>query len=73
MRPGGHLQRREMPILFAVMLSGMAPKLDIWAVGVLTYWLLCGRTPFAADSIPCVLLNILNGRSALMLLSSYSI
>lgn len=39
--------------------SGWGPEIDMWAVGILIFWMLCGRTPFDDDNIPRILQNIL--------------
>jgi serine/threonine protein kinase len=30
--------------------EGYSMKIDVWAIGILTYALLCGYTPFDADT-----------------------
>ena len=39
--------------------TGWGPEIDMWAVGVLVFWMLCGRTPFDDDNIPHILQNIM--------------
>ena len=39
--------------------SGWGPEVDMWAVGILIFWMLCGRTPFDDDNIPQILQNTL--------------
>ena len=44
------------------LIAGWGPEPDMWAVGCVIYWLLCGYTPFRASTIPKVLWNIEKGR-----------
>ena len=46
--------------------SGWGPEVDMWAVGILVFWMLCGRTPFDDDNIPQILQNILQVSVVLM-------
>ncbi|KAL0018722.1 hypothetical protein WJX79_001236 [Trebouxia sp. C0005] len=44
--------------------TGWGPEIDMWAVGILVFWMLCGRTPFDGDNVPQILQNIMQGRWA---------
>ncbi|DBA82871.1 TPA: hypothetical protein ACH3X1_006664 [Trebouxia sp. C0004] len=44
--------------------TGWGPEIDMWAVGILVFWMLCGRTPFDDDNVPQILQNIMQGRWA---------
>ena len=61
-----HLRRYMAPELISchedLSRTGWGPEPDMWAVGCLTFWLLCGHTPFTASTIPKVLWNIERGR-----------
>ena len=39
--------------------TGWGPEIDMWAVGILVFWMLCGRTPFDDDNVPQILQNIM--------------
>ncbi|KAA6417616.1 MAG: myosin light chain kinase [Trebouxia sp. A1-2] len=39
--------------------TGWGPEIDMWAVGILVFWMLCGRTPFDGDNVPQILQNIM--------------
>ena len=43
-------------------LSGWGAEVDIWAAGCLLFWMLSGRTPFDAGSVPQILRNVEAGR-----------
>lgn len=49
------------------MLIGWGGEVDMWAVGILLFWMLSGHTPFQADSISAIFVNIELGRSVLLL------
>lgn len=42
--------------------SGWGGEVDMWAVGILLFWMLSGHTPFQADSISAIFVNIELGR-----------
>ena len=42
--------------------TGWGPEIDMWAVGILVFWMLCGRTPFDDDNVPQILQNIMQVR-----------
>ncbi|KAK9807765.1 hypothetical protein WJX72_008555 [[Myrmecia] bisecta] len=44
--------------------TGWGPEVDMWAVGIMLFWLLCGRTPFDDSNVPRILQNIEEGRWA---------
>ena len=44
------------------MVLGWAGEVDMWAVGILLYWMLSGHTPFEASTISSIFVNIELGR-----------
>jgi len=47
--------------------TGWGPEIDMWAVGILVFWMLCGRTPFDDDNVPQILQNIMQVRDTVSL------
>lgn len=47
--------------IWFVML-GWGGEVDMWAVGILLYWMLSGHTPFEAPTISGIFVNIELGR-----------
>lgn len=44
--------------------TGWGPEVDMWAVGIIIYFLICGQTPFDDTTVPRIFGNIQRGRSA---------
>ena len=47
--------------------TGWGPEIDMWAVGILVFWMLCGRTPFDDDNVPQILQNIMQVQNTVSL------
>ena len=52
----------EIPATSSVVLAGWGGEVDMWAFGILVYWMLSGRTPFEAATISNIFVNIETGR-----------
>ena len=50
------------PFTCDLCLPGWGAEVDIWAAGGLLFWMLSGRTPFDAGSVPQILHNVESGR-----------
>ena len=47
---------------YVIVTLGWGGEVDMWAVGILLYWMLSGHTPFEAPTISGIFVNIELGR-----------